>query len=684
MAKLLHPVLARLKNSRVVFHGKFRRGEVASLTALTQAHGGAVVTNLDAKVTYLVLPDLASGAAAQKKATALRQRGTAIEVKDAAAFREVVSPTQDELLALLKGGQRGTKALASVAPIINVSNHHGAAPGCLRLMGACLDGFDLSGLDLSGLAFDNCRFVGAKLDSTQIIEAIACDFSKATGASPRFGKIDGSCFAHAQFSNAEFHSHLQGSRFTGAKLENSLFSGNFWASRVTPPPSKVGPCFERASLRNCIFDHVWIDDADFSDADLVGAAFNNCHLEGASFRNATARDTLFVAADMAKADLANASLVGSNLAEADLAGARLDGADMTDVNLRGAKIPAGSLNGLKGANANSATIKAVGPALIELDSIFQKARHVKISFRVGKGPEDEGHEIEIITYSKFASWGLPDLNHKISPRPLGPAPFSEEILQAGRVLGHLQVRFETLAIKSTKSPKFGKALRDLVVRGIAEAFGQQAPCENDPAGAAAHREQRRLAAAALRERRELARVTAAKEKEKAKKQLTRRIEKVVGKVSDATTFLKALELRIDKPKIDKATQMLKASRFKLFNDVTGQDVSGVVKSQTDPDLVYACRVAEDGQYACCTQNLHVCGGLRGSICKHLLVLIIGLVQAGELDPITIDEWVARTHGVKPVLDKENMGAIFFKYKGAEAGELDWRPTETIPEDFYAM
>jgi hypothetical protein len=95
-------------------------------------------------------------------------------------------------------------------------------------------------------------------------------------------------------------------------------------------------------------------------------------------------------------------------------------------------------------------------------------------------------------------------------------------------------------------------------------------------------------------------------------------------------------------------------------------------------------VAHDGQYSCCTQNLNVCGGLRGSICKHLLVLIIGLVQAGELDPSTIDDWIAKTHHAKPELDKETMGAIFIKYKGAEAGEVDWRPTETVPEDYYAL
>ena len=162
------------------------------------------------------------------------------------------------------------------------------------------------------------------------------------------------------------------------------------------------------------------------------------------------------------------------------------------------------------------------------------------------------------------------------------------------------------------------------------------------------------------------------------------VSREVGKVTDIATFLKALELRADKQKIAKAAAMLKAERFKLFNDVTDESVSGVVKSQTSPDLVYACRIDSDGGYACCTQNLNICGGLRGSVCKHLLVLIIGLVKAGQLDPATIDDWVARTADAKPVLDKEKMGDIFIRYKGAEAGEVDWRPTETVPEDYYAL
>jgi hypothetical protein len=140
----------------------------------------------------------------------------------------------------------------------------------------------------------------------------------------------------------------------------------------------------------------------------------------------------------------------------------------------------------------------------------------------------------------------------------------------------------------------------------------------------------------------------------------------------------------DEAKLKKAMSMLKAERFQLFAQVQPDQVVGVVKSQSSHDLVYSCRLGSDGKYSCCTQNLNVCGGLRGSPCKHLLVLIVGLTKAGELDPATAHEWTQASRGKKAELDKDAMTETFLRYKGAEAGEIDWRPTETIPEDFYAM
>jgi len=101
-------------------------------------------------------------------------------------------------------------------------------------------------------------------------------------------------------------------------------------------------------------------------------------------------------------------------------------------------------------------------------------------------------------------------------------------------------------------------------------------------------------------------------------------------------------------------------------------------------LVYACRIDSAGGFACCTQNLNPCGGLRGALCKHLLVLIVGLTKGEDVEPTTINGWVAASRLQAPELDKDRMSEVFLKYKGAEAGEIDWRPTETVPEDYYAF
>jgi uncharacterized protein YjbI with pentapeptide repeats len=153
---------------------------------------------------------------------------------------------------------------------------------------------------------------------------------------------------------------------------------------------------------------------------------------------------------------------------------------------------------------------------------------------------------------------------------------------------------------------------------------------------------------------------------------------------DFATFMKDLGRKMDPARLEKALAMLKADRFRLYARVAKDHVVGVVKSQGDPNLVYSCRLASDGSFACCTQNLNVCGGLRGALCKHLLVLIVGLAKADQLDPTEAGAWVEASRARKPFLDRDVMSETFLQYKGAEAGEVDWRPTETIPEDYYTL
>jgi uncharacterized protein YjbI with pentapeptide repeats len=153
---------------------------------------------------------------------------------------------------------------------------------------------------------------------------------------------------------------------------------------------------------------------------------------------------------------------------------------------------------------------------------------------------------------------------------------------------------------------------------------------------------------------------------------------------DLAAFMKRLEKAVDKPRMQKALSMLKKDRFQLFVETSGTQLSGVVKSQSDPDLVYSAVLSASGAFSCCTQNLNVCGGLRGALCKHLLVLIIGLAQSAQMEADTLDDWVQRSTLHQPALQRDVQSAILLRYKGVEAGEIDWRPTETVPEDYYAL
>ena len=153
---------------------------------------------------------------------------------------------------------------------------------------------------------------------------------------------------------------------------------------------------------------------------------------------------------------------------------------------------------------------------------------------------------------------------------------------------------------------------------------------------------------------------------------------------DFDTFMNRLTEITDASRLKKSLKMLKADSFELFSEVKKERVTGVVKSQSDAKLVYSCTLQEGGEYSCCTQNLNPCGGLRGFLCKHILVLLIGLAKSGELDPTKVDQWINASKMKSPELNKDHMAEVLLKYKGAEAGENDWRPTETVPEDFMAF
>jgi len=684
-------ILKGLLGKKVMFQGKFGSSweQVREcLQAKAEAQQGIVVDKLDKDLDILVVPELPAGQAIQKKVLAINAKGASIQIMDAEAFEKMVDPTSADVLALMRRGPAGAKIFEKIfgrATRIYLG-HRSAAPAHV-FTGEKLDGLDLSGFAFEDMAFEQCSFVKSTTADVVFETVKNCNFTDTAGNGSQFSASLGCNFTRAKLKNSTIRGSMEDSDFTLADLEKAELSTFIPLGGKRTHPA-TGLVFAKAILHEASLN-VSLQSPSFEGADLSASVWTGSTLADANIRNANLQNATLIACKLKNCDFTNADLRGANFSGADLSGSQFGGADLAGCNLRGATLQKADLSKAKNYDPTAIPTGSVGPALTALDTISASSKRINITFHLEAAGGAEDDVVGIDTASlRYGGWGIrlpiSGVSHSYY-RGSSPVSFSDALLKMANIVGHRKVRYETVDVSSTKASKSGKELRELVIKGIVEAFAQPLPAEKDLGEATKkYREEVREQGEADRERREAAKKQAEKAEKAAKAKIATKVARAVGKVSDIASFLKALEIRVEKAKIDKATKMLKAERFKLFNDVTDEFVSGVVKSQTDPDLVYACQLDNAGTYACCTQNLNICGGLRGSICKHLLVLIIGLVKAGELDPTSIDEWIAKTHTGKPELDKEKMGEIFIKYKGAEAGEVDWRPTETLPEDYYAL
>jgi uncharacterized protein YjbI with pentapeptide repeats len=689
MAKKQQQVLNRLAGKRVMFQGKFGYEEGA-LKARAAAYGATVAKTLNSSIDYLVFPDATSGKTARQQANSLIAKGAGIQVIDVDAFVKLVQPTDDDLLALMRaGGKESAQAFRAVRGGVYSHSISGTKDRPQHAFaGENFDGLDLSAFDFDAISFEKCSFVGAKLDGTNFDVTRDCDFSRATGKSPTFKDAEGSRFVGASFKGAEFEGSFQNADFTDADLGESTFNPYHVAGRRSGRAQKgtfAGAVFRNAKLPKISADDIVLLSPDFGGADLTSAELQDTELKSANLKGASLKDAVLFECKVTDSDLEKADLRGANLADADLSGSKFAGADLTGANLRGAKLDRADLAKAKGYEANKAAGGKIGTSLKEMDAVAKKAKRLEVTFRLEGPGDDEASVGGSSSYGYHARVPYTMSLNLWKRTGSGKQAFSDAMMILANALGHRAVRFDTVKATATKASKGSKELHELAMNAIVEAFAQPLPDAGKLAEATkAYRAKENKKNEAQKKRYAAARAKEEKKREEAKAKALAELKEKAGDVNDFDSFMKAIVVRTDKDKVKKATKMLKAERFQLFNDIAETHVLGVVKSQTDPDLVYACRIDGEGHYACCTQNLNICGGLRGSVCKHLLVLIIGLVKAGQLDPGTIDGWVSRTHGGKPELNKETMGEIFIKYKGAEAGDVDWRPTETVPEDYYAL
>lgn len=94
-------------------------------------------------------------------------------------------------------------------------------------------------------------------------------------------------------------------------------------------------------------------------------------------------------------------------------------------------------------------------------------------------------------------------------------------------------------------------------------------------------------------------------------------------------------------KLVKAYKMLRDSQH-LYYQIKSDTIFGVIKSQRDENLIYACYLRADGSYMCLTQNGNKCGGLKGHTpCKHIMVMVLHIGQNRRTHTI-LSQWLENT------------------------------------------
>lgn len=175
-------------------------------------------------------------------------------------------------------------------------------------------------------------------------------------------------------------------------------------------------------------------------------------------------------------------------------------------------------------------------------------------------------------------------------------------------------------------------------------------------------------------------------------------------INNFDQFMALLLATFGRTRMENARKMLVKDRCLVFAEVTENGVIGVVRSHLEPDVAYGCHLGIAGQYSCITQKLTPCKnlkdtqwhakraketgelgvGLRVAPCKHLMVLFITLAQTNKMDLPLLSKAVLDTIDRKPVLAKALVTKILLKYQSAQTGALDWRPPESVPEDYYSV
>lgn len=120
----------------------------------------------------------------------------------------------------------------------------------------------------------------------------------------------------------------------------------------------------------------------------------------------------------------------------------------------------------------------------------------------------------------------------------------------------------------------------------------------------------------------------------------------------------------------------------LWAQVTEDGLRGVVPEAANATTFRACHLSSAGAHQCGTQNFTLCEDAAKGLCKHLVALLLDLAKTERLPLGDAARWARLSLAHEGQLDKNLLAAIFAQY--ADSTQSDYRPNETLPEDYYAL
>ena len=389
-----------------------------------------------------------------------RRSTSQVQVVDQAGFYQLVNPTAEEFLEILRSEPRGHEFWSDMQT---------------RLWkgGVVLDlaGTDFRNRAIEGTLYkvclDNCDFRGAK---------IAAYFDKVKGA-----RYDGAIMTGGSFSNAEDctlkHVTMNDVRWNPAVFVRCNFTGAKLAIRIGSYTTATECIFKKADLSGADLNQSKFPFADFSGASLTDAKLERCdftgaNLAGADLSRSDLRNTKFGNADLRKAKFKDAILSG-----ADLTGATIDGADFTGANVTGMNLT--GLDLAKAKNLEQKAARSPGPNMRDLTKVATASKRFLTTIELDLGKD----EFVVLQpgLSCYANQAYPSANHShhFGNSTFGnyvQAPtFEQAMLNLTDLWSRGTPKFDTVKVDAKKCPLRGKELRNLAIAAWHEACGLEVP-----------------------------------------------------------------------------------------------------------------------------------------------------------------------------------------------------------------